>query len=226
MKRICLLTLQVFFLSFLMLSCGSEDAPEVTPPTEEGENTDSSENEGENPSRPGQSGRTLIVYFSRAGENYAVGQVAVGNTAILAGYIKDYTGGDVFEIVPEVPYPTDYDEMRQVSQQETASNARPAIKNRLENLADYTTVFVGAPIWYGAPPMIMRTFYEAYDLSGKTIVPFGTHEGSGVSSCTSLLKSYFPNAIYLETFGMRGQEVRNGRETVNAWLERLKLTKE
>ncbi|WP_294609759.1 flavodoxin [uncultured Bacteroides sp.] len=216
---------QACLLSFLLLSCGSEDAPEVTPPTEEDENTDSSENEGEDPSRPGQSGRTLIVYFSRAGENYAVGQVAVGNTAVLAGYIKDYTGGDVFEIVPEVAYPTNYDEMRQVSQQETASNARPAIKNRLENLTDYTTVFVGAPIWYGAPPMIMRTFYEAYDLSGKTIVPFGTHEGSGVSSCTTLLKSYFPDATYLETFGMRGQDVRSGRETVNAWLEKLNITK-
>lgn len=212
MKQV-LLIIQVCLLSLLMLSCGDEDSPEITPATEE----------GENPSQPEQNGKILIVYFSRAGENYAVGQVEVGNTAILAGYIKDYTGGDVFKIVPQVPYPTNYDEMRQVSQQETASNARPAIKNRLENLADYSAVFVGSPIWYSAPPMIMRTFYETYNLSGKTIVPFGTHEGSGVSSCTSLLKSYFPNATYLETFGMRGQDVRNGRQTVNAWLERLNL---
>lgn len=216
MKRVFLI-MQVCLLSLFMVSCSGEDPSEITPPTGE---------EEENPSSPEQNGRILIVYFSRAGENYAVGQVEVGNTAVLAGYIKDYTGGDVFEIVPEVPYPTDYDEMRRVSQQETASNARPAIKNRLENLADYSIVFVGAPIWYGAPPMIMRTFYESYDLAGKTIVPFGTHEGSGVSSCTSLLKSYFPNATYLETFGMRGQEVRSGRQTVNAWLERLNLTKE
>ena len=214
MKRIFLI-IQVCLLSLFMLSCSSEDASEITPPTEE---------EG-NPSQPEPNGRILIVYFSRAGENYAVGQVEVGNTAVLAGYIKDYTEGDVFEIVPEVPYPTNYDEMRQVSQQETASNARPAIKNRLENLADYSTVFVGSPIWCAAPPMIMRTFYESYDLAGKTIIPFGTHEGSGVGSCTSLLKSYFPNASYLETFGMRGQDVRNGRQTVNAWLERLNLKK-
>ncbi|WP_052356246.1 flavodoxin [Bacteroides timonensis] len=214
MKRIFLI-IQVCFLSLFMLSCGSEDTSEITPPMEE----------EENPSQPESNGRILIVYFSRTGENYAVGQVEVGNTAVLAGYIKDYTEGDVFEIVPEVPYPTNYDEMRQVSQQETASNARPAIKNRLENLADYSTVFVGSPIWYAAPPMIMRTFYESYDLAGKTIIPFGTHEGSGVGSCTSLLKSYFPNASYLETFGMRGQDVRSGRQTVNAWLERLNLKK-
>lgn len=215
MKRIFLI-IQVCLLSLFMLSCSSEDASEIMLPTEE---------EG-NPSQPKPNGRILIVYFSRAGENYAVGQVEVGNTAVLAGYIKDDTEGDVFEIVPEVPYPTNYDEMRQVSQQETADNARPAIKNKLDNLADYSTIFVGSPIWYGAPPMIMRTFYEAYDLSDKVIVPFGTHEGSGVDSCTSLLKSYFPNATYLETFGMRGQDVRSGRQTVNAWLKRLSLTKE
>lgn len=172
-------------------------------------------------------GNILIVYFSRAGENYAVGHISVGNTAKLAGFIQDYTGGAIFEIVPAIPYPNGYEAMKVVSQQETASNARPAIKNPLENLDQYSIVFIGSPIWYGAPPMIMRTFYETYrdKLAGKAIVPFGTHEGSGVSGCASLVKEYFPNAKLLETFGVRGQDVKNSRESVEAWLTRIGIPK-
>ena len=145
----------------------------------------------------------------------------------MAGFIQDYTGGATFEIVPAVPYPDGYDKMKEVSQQETASNARPAIKNPLENLDKYSIVFVGSPIWYGAPPMIMRTFFETYrgKLAGKTIVPFGTHEGSGVSSCTDLVREYFPNATLLETLGIKGQQVNNSRESVEEWLRRIGIPK-
>jgi flavodoxin len=170
--------------------------------------------------------KILIVYFSRAGENYAVEHISVGNTAIMAGFIQDYTGGATFEIVPEVPYPDSYDSMKEVSQQETAGNVRPAIKNPLENLNLYSIVFVGSPIWYGAPPMIMRTLYETYrdKLAGKTIVPFGTHEGSGVSSCTNLVKEYFPDATLLEALGIRGHEVNNSREIVGEWLRKIGIS--
>ena len=168
-------------------------------------------------------GKILIVYFSRARENYAVGNISVGNTAIMAGFIKDYTGGTIFEIIPAVPYPDNYEEMKKVSTKETDSNARPAIKNPLKNIDQYSIIFVGSPIWYGGPPMIMRTFYETYKdkLAGKTIVPFGTHEGSGVSGCTNLVKEYFPNARLLETFGVQGKNVKNSRESVEAWLRKI-----
>ena len=172
-------------------------------------------------------GKILIVYFSRAGENYDVGYISVGNTAIMAGFIKDYTGGAIFEIVPVVPYPDGYEATKEVSQQETAGNVRPAIKNPLENLDKYSVVFVGSPVWYGAPPMIMRTFYETYrdKLAGKTIVPFGTHEGSGVNSCTNLAKEYFPDATLLEVLGIKGHEVNNSRESVEEWLQRIGISK-
>jgi len=169
----------------------------------------------------------LIVYFSRAGENYDVGHISIGNTAIMAGFIQDYTGGATFEIVPVVPYPDSYDSMKEVSKQEAAVNVHPAIKNPLENLDRYSIVFVGSPIWYGAPPMIMRTFYETYreKLAGKTIVPFGTHEGSGVSSCMNLVKEYFPDATLLEAFGIKGHEVNNSRESVEEWLRKIGIPK-
>jgi flavodoxin len=169
----------------------------------------------------------LIVYFSRAGENYDVGYINIGNTAVMAGYIKDYTGGTIFEIIPATPYPEGYDDMKKVSQQETANNIRPEIKNQLENLDRYSVIFVGSPIWYGEPPMIMRTFYDTYKdkLAGKTFVPFGTHEGSGVNSCTRLLKEYFPNAKIFEALGIKGHEVNNSRELVGEWLQKIGITK-
>jgi flavodoxin len=195
---------------FTIFSCGRTDSS-ISDKTRNTNNVNDTDN------------KILIVYFSRAGENYNVGHISVGNTAIIAGFIKDYTGAATFEIVPAIPYPDGYDKMKDVSQQETADNARPAIKNTLENLDKYSIVFVGSPIWYGAPPMIMRTFYETYreKLAGKTFVLFGTHEGSGVSSCTNLLREYFPNATLLETLGIRGKQVTNSRESVEEWLRRI-----
>lgn len=181
-----------------------------------------------NPDSTPMNDKILIVYFSRAGENYAVGHISIGNTAIIAGYIQDYTGGTIFEIVPAVPYPDSYEEMKKVSMKETDINARPAIKNPLENLDQYSIVFVGSPIWYGGPPMIMRTFYETYrdQLAGKIIVPFGTHEGSGVSGCTELVKEYFPDVRLMETLGIRGQDVKKSRGIVEAWLIRIGMLKQ
>jgi flavodoxin len=173
--------------------------------------------------------KTLIVYFSRAGENYSVGFVNVGNTAMMSGYIQELIKADVFVIEPVTPYTTKYDEMLAKAQAETASNARPAIKDTLRNLSQYDTIIIGSPIWHGNPPMIMHTFYDKYDLSNKVIIPFGTHEGSGIGTSTTLLKSYFPNATILESLGIRGSDVRNNvddsKKAVRDWLKRVKLLK-
>lgn len=168
--------------------------------------------------------KILIVYFSRAGENWQVGNVSKGNTAVMAEYIEEHTGADLFEIVPKTPYPADYASMLTIARDEIDNNARPEILNRLENLDSYTTVFIGSPIWHGVPPMIMRTFYETYpSLEQKTLIPFGTHGGSGIGSCTNLIKEYFPNAIMLESFGISGSSIRDDDAStkVKAWLERI-----
>ena len=150
----------------------------------------------------------------------------VGHTANMARYIQEYTGGVLFEIEPEVSYEDPYSSVLERARQEIDNNTRPAIKSLLENLDQYSVVFVGSPIWYGRPPMIMQTFYEAYpELANKTLIPFGTHEGSGISSCTSTMRQYFPNATMLESYGLRGQEVSNSRSNVEAWLERIGIPK-
>lgn len=216
---------KILFIAFSLLltvsltSCDDDANADNETPTEETEGNQGGNEAGE---IEVTNDEILIVYYSRTGENYPNNTVlTVGRTAVMAGYIQDFTGGAVFEIVPTVPYPDDYDEMRQISQQETASNARPAIRYELENLDQYKTIFIGSPIWYNAPPMIMRTFYETYDLSDKTIVIFGTHEGSGIGSCTTWARQYFPNATYLDSYGVRGQNINGARSDVESWLRRI-----
>lgn len=185
--------------------------------------------EGDNADNPSK-GDTLIVYFSRTGENYGVGTIAVGNTAMMAGYIQEIVGGTLFEIVPAVPYPDSYEQTKLISQKERDEDLRPAIKNKLDDLDKYSVVFVGAPIWYGGPPKIVETFYEAYpQLADKILIPFGTHEGSGTASLAPVLKQYFPKATIKQTLGLTGREVRNSpaesRRAVKSWIEKLNLTK-
>lgn len=212
-------------LSVIALACGGND-PEVDGTTGATEQPDGN---GSGSATSGK--RPLVIYFSRAGENWQVGNVERGNTAIMVDYIKELANVDVFEIVPEKPYPTDYMEcVRYVNDVEIPQNLRPDYKGDVENLADYDNIFIGGPIWNGQPPMIIRTFIEAHqsELSGKTFVPFGTHGGSGVSSYTSLIRSYFPNAKQLESLGIAGTDIRSNasKTRVENWLKRIGLDKE
>lgn len=111
--------------------------------------------------------RVLVVYFSRAGENYSVGVIEEGNTAKMAKIIASQTGADLFAIVPEVPYPEDYDSMLSVATQEKNEDARPAYTGDVENWEQYDTVFIGYPIWWAGVPCIVYTFLESHDFTGK-----------------------------------------------------------
>ena len=136
---------------------------------------------------------------------------------------------DVFEIVPETAYPQGYEDTKTVATAEFNDNARPAIKTDITNIADYETIFIGGPIWWGRPPMLFLTFFEAHpELNDKTLIPFGTHGGSGVSSYISLLKEYFPNATILESLGISGASIRDSssKGTVENWLKRLGVDKQ
>ena len=169
------------------------------------------------------SGRILIAYFSRAGENYSVGVIDKGNTAIVAEQIAQQTGGTLFEIVPVVPYPTGYEEMKDVATQERDSDARPEIANTVENWDEYDVVFLGYPIWYGDMPMIVYNFLESYDFSGKTVIPFNTHEGSGQSGTQSRIATAIPDTTVLSGLAIRGSTAQNDdaatRSAVEAWIE-------
>lgn len=93
----------------------------------------------------------------------------------MAYVIQENTGANIFRILPETPYPTDHSNLVDLAQDEQRNNARPKIKDEIENFSDYETVFVGYPNWWGDMPMILYTFFDTYDFSGKTIIPFNTH---------------------------------------------------
>lgn len=170
----------------------------------------------------------LVVYFSRTGEQYNVGEIDKGNTAIIAEMIADETGADIFEILPEEDYyPYTYDELTDVAMQEQKENARPAYAGEVPDLNRYTTVFIGSPVWWGDWPMIMYTFFEnnADALAGKTLIPFSTHAGSGLSGFDKKLSSACPDSTVGEGLAVAGTDAQNNqdsvRDTVNDWLTGL-----
>lgn len=166
--------------------------------------------------------KVLVAYFSRAGENYNVGTVEKGNTQIMAEMIAEETGGTLFKIETVTPYPSSYDEATDVAKQEQNDNARPELNATIDNFDDYDTIILGYPIWWGDMPMAMYTFLESYDFSGKTILPFNTHEGSGASGTVSSIKNAAPQATVLDGLAVQGKAAQESqdstRTTIQEWL--------
>ena len=149
--------------------------------------------------------KSIVVYYSRTGENYNVGNITVGNTAKVAAEIAKQTGADLFEIKPVNPYPTKYQECIEVAQQEKDDNARPQIATTVEHFEQYNTVYLGYPNWWGDMPMIVYTFIESQNFDGKTVIPFVTHEGSGLSGTPQKLRKALPKATVTDGMEMRGK---------------------
>ena len=170
----------------------------------------------------------LVAYFSLAGEQYGVGVIEEGNTSIIAHMIAEQTGADLFEIEAVTPYPTSQSELLEVSQQEMADNARPEIVGTVDNMEDYDTIFIGYPNWWGDMPMIVYNFLESYDLSDKTIVPFCTHGGSGLSNTESTIAD-ITGGTMKDGFAIPGTTAQNDRDTarseVTEWLKEGGLVK-
>src|SRR5512145_3060339 len=127
----------------------------------------------------------LIAYFSRKGQNYRDGNIVNlpnGNTEIIAKLIHELIGGDLFEIKTTKQYPIDYTETTEIAKTELRTNARPELIGKVSNIDEYDEVYLGYPNWWNTCPMAVFTFLESYDFSGKTIIPFCTHEGSGLGS--------------------------------------------
>jgi len=165
--------------------------------------------------------KVLIVFFSHAGENYSVGNVKVGNTKLVVDEIKKRTGGDVFEIVAEKSYDMPYNKLVEVAREETQRGEKPAFKGEVKNIEKYDTIFIGGPIWWGTYPQVMFSFFDKYDLNGKTIIPFTTHEGSGLANTVEDVKRAYPKAKVMEGFAVYGHEVRTDMSKVNTWLNGL-----
>lgn len=173
--------------------------------------------------------KVLVVYFSRTGDQYSVGNITKGNTAIMAEMIADYTGGDLFEIkLKNDTYPTEYTPLTEVAKKEKNENARPEIAKDVDNFDDYDTIFVGGPIWWSDLPMAVYTFIEKHNWSNKTVIPFTTHEGSGLSSVPRNLQNA-TKANMLDGLAIYGHVAQNeqdeARTKVNTWLEKIGFKK-
>ncbi len=166
--------------------------------------------------------KALVIFFSHAGENYSVGNIEVGNTKIVADYISEITGADQFEIVAEKDYDMPYMDLIKVAQDEAKAGELPAYKGDVD-VTPYDVIFIGGPIWWGTYPQVMFSFFKDHDLSGKTVIPFTTHEGSGLASTVRDVKKAWPNADVKDGFSIYGHEVRTGRAKVEKWLKGLDM---
>lgn len=176
------------------------------------------------------SARSLVVYFSRADEQYGVGKIKKGNTAFVAEEIAKQTGADLFEVKPRKDeYPKTYDALTDYAKKEQRAKARPEYMKPSPDLKKYDVIFVGAPVWWGDWPMIMYTFFEANDFSGKRLAPFCTHEGSGLSGLDKKLQKACPGGKVLKGLALTGTTAQKDRkktaESVSKWLSDINIMK-
>lgn len=158
--------------------------------------------------------KILIAYFSHS-----------GNTREVANQIKDATGAAVFEIKPVTDYTKGYDDLTKQAKKELETGYKPTLKTEVTNIEQYEVIFIGSPCWWStvAPPVM--TFLSSYDLSGKTIIPFMTHGGSGMGHSESDIKKLCPESTLLKGLPIRGNAVKQARNDVTKWLRELKIIK-
>ncbi len=227
----------VILLSLVMIlglvACGNSASQTEQPSTEENpvestasmeesaessntevENTDVSESQPEETEVPeAQENKVLVAYFS-----------ATNTTKGVAEHIANGLNADIYEIVPEDPYTDadlDYnDNNSRTTIEMNDPDARPSISGSVEDMDQYTTVFIGYPIWWGDAPRIISTFMESYDFSGKIIVPFCTSGGSGIGSSASNLEQFTSGATWLSGRRLNGSD---SQDTVMEWVNSLGL---
>ena len=180
----------------------------------------------------GSSSNILIAYFTAA-ENSGVDAIAsasfttingtaVGRLRAVADMIQAETGGDLFSIQTSVVYPADGGELINYASQEQADNARPELTSHIENLDQYDVIFVGFPTWWYDLPQVLYSFFDEYDFSGKTIVPFNVHNGSRFSGTIGTIKELEPGATVVEDgFTVSEQTVAAAQADVAQWVEGL-----
>lgn len=155
-------------------------------------------------------GNTLILYFSMS-----------GNTETVANYIHEEIGGDIVKLETVQTYPEDYDELVDYAREEQRDNTRPELETAIENIEQYDTIFLGYPNWWGDMPMPIYSFLDQYDLSNKTIAPFITHGGSGLSGTSANIANEEPDAVVTEGLAINGDDVDDCQDEVNEWLNEL-----
>ena len=177
--------------------------------------------QNEQTSNSGNMSKSIVIFFSHAGDNYSVGVIDTGNTKIVADYISEITGADQFEIVTHKYDGMAYMPLIDLAKKEAADGELPPYEGAAPDLSKYDTVFIGGPVWWGTYPQVMFTLFRDINLDGKTVIPFTTHEGSGLANCVDDVKKAFPKATVTKGFSIYGHEVRSGKAKVQKWLKSL-----
>lgn len=203
-----------------LAACSTNEAPNDSTPQE------SSSQTNENTSAPSNiNGKNLVVYFSMPdnvdNSTVVIDGETLGNTQYMAYVIQETVGADIFRIEPETPYPTDHDKLVDLAKEEQNDNARPKIKDTIENFDTYENIFVGYPNWWGDMPMILYSFFDEYDFSGKTIIPFNTHGGSGFSNTISTIKELEPGAEVLDGKSISRNDIQDAEQEIIDWVKSL-----
>ncbi|WP_295296034.1 flavodoxin [uncultured Brachyspira sp.] len=218
-------------LSIIMLSCGNNDTQKkdyIVDSLETSQNINALNIKG-------TQNKILIAYFTWSDNTVvenpdsidvdaetSASMLSPGNAELIANWIAEETGGDLFSIKTQNKYSSDYDECLNQARKERDNNERPALVGRLNNIDDYDVIFLGFPNWWYTCPMAVFTFVESYDLSGKTIIPFCTHGTGGLSRTIRDLKNILPeNCEVLEPIGVYRPEVKNSKSRVLDWLRNL-----
>ena len=217
MKKIFAVLL-TFSMLFALAACGATGPKDTsvpdddqTPSTSVPDIAPSDAPSDDSSTEPAKTGaKSLVVYFSWS-----------GNTENVAKSIQSQTGSDIFEIVPKTPYSTDYNTVVDDAKVKQQNNARPEIKESIPNIADYDTVYVGFPNWWGDMPMILYTFFDTYDLSGKTVALFCTSGGSGLSNTVNEVKALEPNAAVTKGLHIGSGASADPDSAVKSWLDEI-----
>lgn len=224
-----------FIVTILVVSlsaCGtSEDMEHEQTESQAVSREESSSSEDTENTGIASGNKILIAYFTAA-ENSGVDAEAsasystvdgenVGRLRAIAEMIQGNVGGELFSIQTEEEYPVDIGDVIDQAADEQSEDARPALKTHIENLDDYDTIFVGYPNWWADLPKPLYTFFEEYDFSGKTIVPFNTHNGSGLSGTVGTIEELEPNATVTEGFTISERDVPDAAEEVDDWLSEI-----
>ena len=162
---------------------------------------------------------SLIIFFSRAGENWAVGNISVGNTEHLANFIHDITGAELHKIEPVNKYPDEYKKCTEVAKEEYNKKLRPELKNALTDIKQYEIIYIGYPIWWGTFPMPMFTQLEKLDFKGKIVMPFSTNEGSGLGNSISDIKKCCVGANVKHALSITGSKAKDSKNEVEKWIK-------
>ena len=168
-----------------------------------------------------RSKKSLIIYFSRADENYFNGKlkyIQKGNTEVVAGYIHELTGANMFKVERKVPYSSDYKTCLEESKKEITNGDRPEIAHSLESIDEYDVIYIGGPVYWGVLPAPMSTQLEKLNWEGKVVRPFTTHEGSGLGSVPLQLKKICKGADVKYGLAIKGSDVESSQEKVEKWV--------